>query len=155
MQLIPEQRASRGTAGPRALAVLRAAWRCDCDGMSHRQGGHVPAGPAADVERHRQTIEHVTGRRPETCPWRAFQDELVDDALYHVVAAEKGYVMAKLGDDPPAVLLDALDVFFISRGAGDRFVRKHRERKSQPKTQRPSGGPGFVSMRRGRRRRRG
>lgn len=148
MQLVPEQVASRGTAGPRALAVLRAAWRCDCDGVSHEAGGHVPAGPAADVERHRQTIEQVTGHRPVSCPWRAFQDALVDDAMLHVIAADKGYIMAKLGEDPPAALLDALDLFFVARGASDRFVRKHRERKSAPKSSGSSGGKGVVSMRR-------
>lgn len=156
----PEQRASRGTAGPQALAALRRAWRCDCDGRSHRASGTAPAGPVATVERHLDVIERLTGHRPPTCPWRAFFDPLVAAAIKLSNASDGGYVTAKLGLDPPEVLLEALESFRVSRAAGQRHVRAFLERKRKgpggggPRPGAPSsGGGGFVSMRRTRLRR--
>lgn len=148
MRLSAEQRASRGNAGPKALAVLRAAWRCDCDGESHRRGG-APAGTTATVQRHADVIEHVTGHRPATCPWRAFYDPLVARAIDLSVDADGGYAMASLGPDSPELVTEALRAFRVARSAGQRHVRRFLEAKNKPKA--PRGGGGFVSMRRPRR----
>ncbi len=159
-RLSPEQQGSRGNAGPRALAVLRAAWGCDCDGRSHRKGSRVGGTPAATVERHAERIASVTGHRPPTCPWRSFYSPLVRHALELSVDADGHYIMATLGDDPPVLVTDALRTFRIARAAGDRFVQRWLKSKNGP----PGGGSGpasrpggFVSMKRrpGRRRRHG
>lgn len=158
MRLDPEQRASRGDAPPSALAVLRAAWGCDCDGKSHRAGGYTPSGPAATAQRHLDVIQSVTGHRPPTCPWRALSDPLVAKTLNLSIGADNNYAMAKLGPNPPAVLLDALDVFIVSRNAGRRHVEKFKEAQNKAKTPKgkganPTASPGFRSMKRRRRRR--
>lgn len=144
-----EQLGSRGDTGPRGLAVLRAAWACDCDGRSHRAGGTVPAAPAAAVRKHAGTVEKVTGHRPLTCPWRAMYDPLVAHTMRLAGAAQRDYATAHLGADPPAVLLDALDVFFAARGAGERHIEKQKASpppgRGGPK--KPQLPPGFISAR--------
>lgn len=147
-----DQRASRGDVSPQGLAVLRAAWRCDCDGVSHRSGGQAPAGPVATVNRHLDIIEEITGQRPPTCPWRAFYDPLVMHTMGLTIDADGGYAMATLGDDPAPLLVDALRIFRSARAAGARHVRRILDARKKPPGGRPGGGQtGFVSFRRGRR----
>lgn len=155
MQTGADQVASRGTAGPSALAVLRAAWRCDCDGVSHRASAPAPSGTAATVKRYLDVIQSVTGHRPPTCPWRALYDPLVSRAIDLSIDSDGGYVMATLGQDPPQLLTDALRTFRVSRGAGERHVRRVLEEKNKRKgpPRGSGGGGGFVSMRRRRRKR--
>lgn len=50
------------------------------------------------------TIERVTGQRPDTCPWHAFQDPLVVEVLdlYRMAASDDGVTPALLLPlDPP------------------------------------------------------
>lgn len=154
-KLSPEQQKSRGPASPRALAVYRAAWGCDCDGKSHRIAHHVPGGPATQVESHAGIIEQVTGHRPPSCPWRSFYSPLVKRVLKLSAEADGNYVMATLGPDPAAILTDALTIFRVARSAGERRVQRWLKAKRERPTPRPpaTSSPGFVSHRRRQRRR--
>lgn len=59
----------------------------------------------------REAIERITGHRPVSCPWRAYYDPLVREVMSVSWAAEAGNLAAALGEDPPAVLVDALGVY--------------------------------------------
>lgn len=83
-------------------------------------------------------MEKLTGHRPETCPWRAMYDPLVADI--HGIVALKDYGDAALGDDPPALHLDALRVYLRARGATEahdlKQEREAREREHKLELQR-------------------
>jgi hypothetical protein len=59
----------------------------------------------------REAIERITGHRPVSCPWRAYYDPLVREVMALSWSVESGNLGAALGDDPPAVLVDALGVY--------------------------------------------
>jgi hypothetical protein len=62
-------------------------------------------------------IQQITGIAATTCPWRAYYDPLVRDVVAVWWSTDKGNLGAVLGDDPPAVLVDALGVFGRSLSA--------------------------------------
>lgn len=62
-------------------------------------------------------IREITGHAPETCPWRVFYDPIVARVVGIATLAEEGLGAPALGDDPPAILLDGLRVYFTSRNA--------------------------------------
>lgn len=66
-------------------------------------------------------IEKLTGHRPPACPWRAFYAPIAAQTVQLAILAEKGLAMAELGDDPPAIWLDAIKVYLSSYAA----VRNH------------------------------
>lgn len=80
-------------------------------------------------------METLTGYRPETCPWRSMYDPLVADVQEAVTLKEYGPI--SLGDDPPALVIDALRVYLRARNAtkkhdDDREMERiERERKQQ------------------------
>ncbi len=111
--------------------MWRKCWGCDCDGVSHRAGGYPATGPQRAVAGALGHIEEVTGRRPPTCPWRAFYDPLVRRVIDIMLLSTVGGSMAELGDDPPAILLDALKVYVSSRQATERYYRPIDRKKAE------------------------
>lgn len=65
-------------------------------------------------------MEKLTGHRPPTCPWRAFSHPLVREVLKIAGLAEKLGAGA-IEDDTPAVVIDALHVYWSAVAA----VRNH------------------------------
>ena len=53
-------------------------------------------------------IEGVAHSRPPTCPWRAFREPLVHEVLELSAAFDPPNLGAVLGQDPPALLVDAV-----------------------------------------------
>lgn len=104
MKLSAEQRRSRGTMArdPRILEQIREAWGCDCGGAL--RGDPVPP----HIRAMGGEVEKLTGDRPPTCPWRAFYDPLVSEASNLARTAALGLGAAYAGEDPPAILLDAV-----------------------------------------------
>ena len=78
----------------------------------------------------------MTGERPDTCPWRAFQEPLVADVLRAYGLFESGQMALWLGADPPAVLVEAV-VFYhasVNRVRADRDERERKKRDLKRKT---------------------
>jgi len=61
---------------------VRQAWDCDCGG-EHRAPVRRAAlsGLGASVERMRSGIVRMLGEPPTSCPWRAYGDPVVAQAL--------------------------------------------------------------------------
>jgi hypothetical protein len=82
-------------------------------------------------------IEHITGHRPPTCPWRAFTTPLVHEVMSVAWAIEDGNLGSAIGVDPPAKLVSALGVFERARKATkvdeDRHLKEEREAKARVK----------------------
>lgn len=80
-------------------------------------------------------IEQLTGHRPDSCPWRAFYDPFVAKVVHVAVLAEKGLGASELGDDPPAIILDALPLYFRAYNATKAhdmdLERKQREAQNR------------------------
>ncbi len=62
-------------------------------------------------------VEELTGLRPVTCPWRVFYDPFVSHVVRLATLAQEGIAPVELGDDPPAIWLDALYVYLKARAA--------------------------------------
>lgn len=56
-------------------------------------------------------IENLTGDRPPSCPWRVMNDDLVRVCNKLMILAPDNLAASELGDDPPAVWLDAYAIF--------------------------------------------
>lgn len=71
---------------------MRRAYRCPCDGQSHRAPGRPAGGLALTVLSDLDLIEKSTGNRPATCPWWAFRDPDVSEVLkaYDCIAGDEG-----------------------------------------------------------------
>lgn len=89
----------------------------------------------AFVEGANGAIESITGVRPAGCPWRAFYDPLVGEVMQIATLAERGIAMAALGNDPPAILIDALALYERCRSQTSAHwldqKRKEREQKKR------------------------
>lgn len=72
-------------------------------------------------------IERVTGFRPAECPWRAFEDPIVSEVLDAYRWFESGQLAIQLGNDPPAILVEAIGVY---HGALNRVWSHDRRNKS-------------------------
>jgi hypothetical protein len=59
----------------------------------------------------REAMERIVGHRPVSCPWRAYYDPLVREVMALSWAVEEGNLAAATGDDPPAILLDAVGMY--------------------------------------------
>jgi len=106
----------------------RRAWGCDCDGESHRSGARSGV-ELAVITRVREGIAKLVGDEPPSCPWRSFYDPLVMEVISLVRAEEKGNLGAVIGDDPPQLLLDALDVFVRARESTISHIEYQRSKK--------------------------
>lgn len=115
--------------------MVRAAYGCDCDGVSHRLGAveHEAdhAGMIQSVRAALGAIESVVGVRPSTCPWRAFYDPLVVEVLDVCTLAEKSLGASYLGADPPAVLVDAVALYLRCRDAALAHNLEQQRKKSE------------------------
>lgn len=89
--------------------------------MSHKSGGYPLEGPQLAIVGLKDHIEAVVGTPPVTCPWRVFYYPLVSEVIDLATLAESHLAQHALGDDPPAILLDALAVYLRARAA----VRSH------------------------------
>ncbi len=116
------------------LASWRRAYRCDCDGSSHKEGAQSYGATPGEigVRRHLEVIQRVTGERPPTCPWRALYDPLVSEVLQTLSwAFESGNLTAVLPPDPPAILLEALGVYRRALEATENENEKLRKKKAE------------------------
>ena len=80
-----------------------------------------------------EAMERITGHRPVSCPWRAYYDPLVREVMALSWAVDDGNLAAATGDDPPAILLDAVGMYRQSMSATlaeDRRLAEE-ERKSR------------------------
>ena len=77
----------------------------------------------------------MTGERPDTCPWRSFQEPLVSDVLRAYGLFESGQMAIWLGADPPNVVVEAV-VFYhatVNRVRADRDERERKQREMRRK----------------------
>ena len=116
-------------SSPAVLKQLRRAWQCDCDGVSHKDTRPLSTVTKA-TDSMGDGIESLTGHRPRTCPWRVFYHPLVREVVQLATLAEKNLGGPAMGDDPPAVLLDALALYMRAR---DVTAMKDREAELKKK----------------------
>jgi hypothetical protein len=72
------------------------------------------------------------GHRPPTCPWRAYYDPLVREVMSLAWAIEGGNLPAVIGDDTPAILVEAIGVYrmaVMSTSAEERRLREEARPK--------------------------
>lgn len=76
-----------------------------------------PLGPQRlAVESMRVAIKRITGYMPLGCPWYAMTDPLIPQIIQAATLADQGLGhLAFDSDDPPALLVDALDVYLRAR----------------------------------------
>lgn len=80
--------------------------------MSHQEDGNDDKGGFDGWAAKRlDMIEHLTGSRPPTCPWRALYAPLVQEVLAAMTFDENGNLGAALGDDPPGILIEGIAAF--------------------------------------------
>lgn len=101
---------------------MRRAYRCPCDGESHRASGRPAGGRALAVVSELDLIESTTGDRSATCPWWAFRDPDVAAVLqaYDCIAGDEGsdeLLRQWWGDEPEWWLVAGLNHY--------RRVRSH------------------------------
>lgn len=132
IKLSREQRATRGTASAKTRAAWRERWGCDCDGRSHELGGYRPDGAHRSIRAIAKHIEELTGHEPPSCPWRALYDPLVAEVVGLANLGDEGFGQSALEPDPPAILLDALEVFIAAK----RSVRAHYQEQARKKHER-------------------
>ena len=56
-------------------------------------------------------VEKLSGCRATTCPWSAFFDPLVIAVLAAYPYYESGQLAFALGNDPPAVMVEAIECY--------------------------------------------
>ena len=74
-------------------------------------------------------MRNVTGHLPDTCPWSAFSDPVVQDVVEAYGWEEQGQLAMWWGSDPPNHLIEGMHVF-------KRAVARTRdaERRERDKT---------------------
>jgi len=82
-------------------AEIRRAYRCPCDGRSHRQHGRVVSRRARAVLGELAAVEKLTGSRPNACPWAGFYDPEVALVLQAYDFFLEGQASEFWGNDPP------------------------------------------------------
>lgn len=91
-------------------------YACDCDGVT--RDGSVDHGVEGDhLRRHLTMIEQVTGHRPPTCPWNAFNEPIVKEVLKHTWSVTDGNLTVSMGADPSNIVSEAMGVYIRARGA--------------------------------------
>jgi len=58
-----------------------------------------------------RVIKAATGVEPSTCPWRALYDPLVIEVIQAYRWFESGQLALFIGEDPPAVLVEAIGIY--------------------------------------------
>lgn len=118
---------------------MREAYGCDCDGVSHRSQSLIIeprySGSIRSVRSFRAMIKKVTDIEPDSCPWRAFYHPLVREVMQVATLASERSI-ALLGQDPPAILVEAFEVYARARAQTTaHFIRQRTEelRAKKPK----------------------
>lgn len=99
--------------------------------MSHEEPLYDSGGYDGAARRHLDVIEHVTGSRPPTCPWRAMYHPLVQEVLQVMALDENGNLAIAVGNDPPGLLVDAISVYKLALGATRAEEAKLRAAKAK------------------------
>lgn len=106
------------------LRVVREAWRCDCDGVSHTKPGRVYE---AQTRGYALMISRECGAAPVSCPWRSVEHPLVQD-VYSVRAARGANVdpgpLSQRLVDACAVFQSAFDAACEGRRKAEDVARK-------------------------------
>lgn len=106
----------------------RIAWDCDCGGerlVAVRRGSL--GGLGASVERMRSGIARMLGDAPTSCPWRAYADPVVAQALSLRARGKLGSVQL---DEQPAVVVDAMMAIDGAQGHVEAMdARAERDRR--------------------------
>lgn len=106
---------------------MRRAYRCSCDGQSHRAQGEEPGPLAASVRGELAAIESEHGERPHECPWRAYAERDVIAVLHAHDWWDSGQCAEEWGPDPEWWLVEATRYFHraleTSRAAVDKLRR--------------------------------
>lgn len=99
--------------------MIREAYRCDCDGVSHFSDGVLTTTPhvVGNVRRMLQGVGSIVAIEPMTCPWRSLQHPLVKEIGHIAGLAEKGMGMAEIDDATPAIVIDGLALFMQARSS--------------------------------------
>lgn len=122
------------------MQIVRQSYGCDCDGVSHLTSAIETVGDQhvmrTAVRAWLGAVESVVGMRPETCPWRALRHPLVIEAADVCALAEKSLGMARLGADPPAILLDAIAEFEMARSTALAHNLEQKRKEDEAKRQR-------------------
>ena len=107
---------------------VRRAWDCDCGGerlVAVRRGSL--GGLGASVERMRSGIARMLGDAPTSCPWRAYADPVVAQALSLRSRGKLGLVQI---DEQPAVVVDAMMTIDGAQGHVEAMdARAERDRR--------------------------
>lgn len=78
-------------------------------------------------------IEEITGHRPHSCPWRCFAEPIVGEVIRISTLAKEGLGTAALGDDPDAVLLDALPIYIAAKESTKAHDMEQDRKKREAK----------------------
>lgn len=76
-------------------------------------------------------IRHLTGRAPPSCPWRAFYSPLVDAVVNISRLGRRNLGHLALEDDPPALILDGLNVYLAARDATEAHDAEMRRKENE------------------------
>lgn len=130
VKLSPEQRVATGGANRATLAAWRRAYGCDCCGDVERDETDPVGRP---VRVHLKIIERITGHQPDTCPWRAFYEPIVQEVLPLSGFARNGNLAAAWGDDPAHLLVDAYSAYDNAKertlAEDEKIAREKAERE--------------------------
>lgn len=131
-------------------AEIRRAYRCPCDGSSHRAAGRQLTRRAAAVVGELDAIEATTGDRPETCPWWSFHDPDVAAVLraYDCISGEDGsdeLLRQYWGADPPYWLVLGLAHYrrVLGHVRAESLRLWREDRKARARERRAELPPGF------------
>lgn len=100
-----------------------------------------------EIEGTKDVIEDYTGSRPVSCPWFAFNDPIVSDAVRLRPLLESGQYHLVLGDHPPAILIDAIVEYesALNGVQAKQWRKKEREREQERKRREAANRPGLMA----------
>lgn len=86
-----------------------------------------------DADAALSSIEKVAGARPDTCPWRAYDDPVISDVLRAYKWLEAGELCMWLGEDPPNHIIEGLDHYKTVSNLIEyhEYERQKRERSKK------------------------
>lgn len=87
------------------------AWDCDCEPHDEAPTDYDVDVAALHRKSSRAAIEQITGHVPTGCPWRAYDDPVVIEAMESYAWFESGQLEMAIGADPPAVLVEAIRIY--------------------------------------------
>ncbi len=85
----------------------------------------------AVIQRMKKGIAELVGSEPPTCPWRAFYDPLVMEVIPLSSYFENGNLAVKVGKDPPAVLLEALETYSVAKDSMVAHIKIKRHQRME------------------------